>query len=484
MIFSSTIFIFLFLPLALSAYFLLKARYRNLYLLIVSLVFYTWGDGQAVAVLVSVTVVNYLCALGIGSSSQKSAPDPALSGPGPRGTIFLAGSLLFDLGVLFYFKYFSFLLVDVLGGAVGAPADGAGGWGAIPLPLGISFFTFQAMSYVIDVYRGVVPVTRSYIDFSCYVTCFPQLIAGPIVRYRDIMDQLKERVLSLSGFAAGIRRFTIGLAKKVLIANTVAGASDQIFSIPVEQLSPELVWIGAVCFSIQIYYDFSGYSDMAIGLGAMLGFRFPENFNYPYMSTSIREFWRRWHISLSTWFRDYLYIPLGGNKGSKVRTYCNLWTVFILCGLWHGASWTFVVWGMYHGFWLVVERAGLGAVLDRLPSLVRRLYALAVVMIGWLVFRADSLPQAGKMLSAGLGLGQAGYHPLTLRYYLQNDELAALLLGLLFSFPVAAWVDRKALKITPRFYRSASQVALAGIFAVCALRIIAGSSEPFLYFRF
>ena len=291
------------------------------------------------------------------------------------------------------FKYADFLVGNLnalLGPLRLAPLSLPG----IALPIGISFFTFQALSYVIDVYRREVPVQRNPFDLGLYIALFPQLIAGPIVRYHDVARQLVERVVTRQGFAYGVERFVVGLGKKVLIANTLAVQADLIFAIPADQLTAPVAWFGLVCYTLQIYFDFSGYSDMAIGLGYMFGFRFLENFSHPYVAQSITEFWRRWHISLSTWFRDYLYVPLGGNRGSALRTYRNLVLVFFLCGLWHGASWSFVVWGLLHGFLLVIERMGLGRLMARWPRALRHAWTLFFVMIAWVFFRADSLPQA------------------------------------------------------------------------------------------
>ena len=302
-----------------------------------------------------------------------------------------------NLVVLGVFKYANFFAdnVNAVAAAIGAPPLA---FPHVLLPIGISFYTFHAISYVVDVYRRDASAQKSPVHAALYLLLFPQLIAGPIIRYRYIADQLEQRVVSLDDFAVGVRRFVIGLGKKVLIANTVAAPADKIFSMPLAELTPAHAWLGIVCYTLQIYFDFSGYSDMAIGLGRMFGFHFPENFRWPYVADTVQEFWRRWHISLSSWFRDYLYVPLGGNRVSPARMYANLVTVFFLCGLWHGASWNFVIWGLFHGSFLVVERLGLAAAIRRLWRPLRHVYLLLVVMIGWVFFRADTLPSAVAFL--------------------------------------------------------------------------------------
>jgi alginate O-acetyltransferase complex protein AlgI len=358
----------------------------------------------------------------------------------------------------------------------------------ILLPIGISFFTFHAISYVVDVYRRDASAQKSPIHAALYLLLFPQLIAGPIVRYRQIADQLAVRRVTFDDFAYGVRRFIIGLGKKVLIANTVAAPADRIFSLPQAQVSAAHAWLAVTCYTIQIYFDFSGYSDMAIGLGRVFGFRFPENFLWPYVSDTIQEFWRRWHISLSSWFRDYVYIPLGGNRRSPTRTYVNLVAIFFLCGLWHGASWTFVVWGLFHGVFLVLERVGLADIIRQLRPTVRHIYVMLVVGVGWVFFRADSMAQAFAFLKAMTGLAEPQPTPLTVWWYLTPDVVAALVLGAIGSVPIVpvaeAW--RRALPSGAR----AAAVDLAAAAALCAILVAAivqsaaGSYNPFIYFKF
>lgn len=387
MVFSSITFLFLFLPAVLIIYLIVPQRLQNLFLMTVSLIFYFWGEAYLIWIMLTTIVINYISALYIEAHIDKER-NCALAG--------LILSVAANLLLLGYFKYAGFF-VDNLNFFLHVPNSGSGAciqFEDIVLPLGISFYTFQAMSYTIDVYRKEVRATRNIIDFACYVSLFPQLVAGPIVRYRDIKMQLCSHRMNCADFSEGVFRFVVGLAKKVLIANTLAQVADAAFDMPSAQLGTAFAWLGCLCYTLQIYFDFSGYSDMAIGLGRMFGFRFMENFNFPYIADSIQEFWRRWHISLSTWFKDYLYIPLGGNKRGRYRTYFNLLTVFFLCGLWHGASWTFVLWGGYYGCFLVMERMGFDKILVRLHLALRHIYVIMIVMAGWVLFRAETLTQA------------------------------------------------------------------------------------------
>jgi alginate O-acetyltransferase complex protein AlgI len=398
-----------------------------------------------------------------------------------RGLLIIA--VVGNLGALIAFKYANFLAdnLDLLTSVFGIPPLDLQ---PIHLPIGISFFTFQALSYVIDVHRGHAPVQRNPLDLALYISLFPQLIAGPIVRYGGIASQLRERVVDAPGFAQGVERFTIGLAKKMMIANPAGAVADSIFAVAAQDLSGPVAWLGIVCYSIQIYFDFSGYSDMAIGLGRMFGFRFPENFNYPYVSSSITEFWRRWHISLSSWFRDYLYIPLGGNRVSLSRTYANLLIVFVLCGFWHGASWNFLIWGLAHGALLVIERSGFSKTLDRLPSVIRRSYVLFAVMIAWVFFRAETLTDAVNYLNAMFGGGGHGVgNPIG--YYVNPWILIVLFAGVIGSGPFVPWMRNEASTRLGAVSSSWIAVALISILLVGSLMFMAaGAYNPFIYFRF
>jgi alginate O-acetyltransferase complex protein AlgI len=508
MLFSSSIFIFLFLPVLLALYFGLRPGLRNIVLLAGSLCFYIWGEKLMVGLLFTSILSNYVFGLWIDRSHRRGAGKAAVS-----------VAVAFNLTLLVLFKYgdwlwsiVSWVAISFGWRAIAFPDLGTlvaldEPWrstfltadGHIRLPLGISFFTFQALSYVLDVYRREAEVQRTLTNFALYKALFPQLIAGPIVRYKDVATQLVHRTVTRADFALGVRRFIIGLGKKMLIANVVAKAADGIFGsagaglagVPVAELTPSLAWVGIVCYTLQIYFDFSGYSDMAIGLGHMFGFTFLENFNYPYISRSITEFWRRWHISLSTWFRDYLYIPLGGNRVRPVRTYLNLLTVFFLCGLWHGASFNFIVWGLYHGLFLVIERIGFGRWLDARGAIVRHAYVLLVVMVGWVFFRSPDLSSSLVYLRALFGL-QAGtalvYHP---DLYVDSVVITAIIAGCIGSMPwlqrVKAWhaeLGRNGAGGLQLGLEVAALCSLMLVFFCSALELSAGTYNPFIYFRF
>lgn len=485
MVFSSTIFIFLFLPLTLFFTFLARREYRNLVLLAASLLFYAWGEREYVILMLISVFFNYLFGLSVERARERG-----------NAKRVIAVAAVFNLGLLGLFKYLNFLVANLnpLFRLAHLPPLEIS---AVHMPIGISFFTFHSLSYVIDIYRGKVRANRSLVDISLYISLFPQLVAGPIIRYHDIAAQLTERTVTVDSFAYGARRFIIGLGKKVLLANTLATAVDGVFAIPTAELRASHAWLGAVGYTLQIYFDFSGYSDMAIGLGRMFGFAFLENFNYPYVSRSVQEFWRRWHISLSNWFRDYLYIPLGGNRLSTPRMYANLFTVFLLTGLWHGASWTFVMWGLFHGTFLVIERLRLKEVLDRAPRAVGHLYALAVVIVGWVFFRADDFPRAVAVLKAMVGLGAGGgeFHPL--QFYCTPDVALALVVGIVFSAPLFPSLQRLADAVEARLIRVPSQLRLghalvpagslafhASVFLLSVSSLASGTYNPFIYFRF
>jgi len=476
MVFSSPIFLFLFLPIVLAVNFLLPIRLRNLWLLIMSLIFYGWGEPRFVLVMIASIVVNFALGLWV---------DRVRGRPAARRVMALGIAL--NIGLLAVYKYANFA-VDNLNTVLAALGAAPIPLAPIALPIGISFFTFQAFSYVIDVERRDGPVQKNPLDVALFVSLFPQLIAGPIVRYRDVAAQIVERTITCEGFTRGVERFLIGLGKKMLIANTVAVPADAIFAIPADQLTAGVAWLGVVCYALQIYYDFSGYSDMAIGLGLMLGFHFLENFNYPYISRSMTEFWRRWHISLSTWFRDYLYIPLGGNQRAPARTYFNLVVTFFLCGLWHGAAWTFVIWGLYHGLFLVIERLGAGRWLERWPAPARHGYALAVVLVGWVFFRSATLADAMRFLAAMAGLGSGSgieYHP---ALYLNAELILILAAGIVGSTPLLPALARLRERIQAAGLGLAVEaVRVLGLGAILwgsAMLMAAGTYNPFIYFRF
>ncbi len=483
MVFSSLFFLFLFLPIVLILYFSVGTKYRNMILLSASLFFYAWGEFGYVLLMIFSILLNWI--FGILIDSARSAPK--------KRTIYLTIGVILNLLPLLCFKYGNFV-IDNLNGILASLDIDTIQIGAIHLPIGISFFTFQAISYIVDVYRDTATVQKRPVNLALYISLFPQLIAGPIVRYHDIARQIVNRSVTLNDFQYGVFRFITGLGKKILIANNLGAVADNIYKLPVETLPAGLLWLGMLTYMLQIYYDFSAYSDMAIGLGRMFGFHFLENFNYPYCALSIQDFWRRWHISLSSWFKDYLYIPLGGNRKGTGRTYFNLITVFFLCGLWHGASWTFVIWGLYHGFFLVFERI-FGSIIAKMPVLLRHFYAMIIVMIGWVFFRADSLEQALNYLSGLANFSTPPYLDAWLFASMNNEFYIALVFGLLFAYPLT---PRFVSRITALSEQTnlAGQIAVKGTTTVFALivmvfvvvygsaALLSGSHNPFLYFRF
>jgi alginate O-acetyltransferase complex protein AlgI len=478
MVFSSILFLCYFLPLFLACYFLLPAR--NAVFLAFSLAFYTLGEGPYLLLLLVSIGLNHRIALLI----EREARD---RGPGARRWITIG--IVINLGLLGVYKYGNFVLTQL------TPIFGLLGFSSAPtlpvhLPLGISFFTFHAISYLVDVYRRDARAEPRLATLALYIAMFPQLIAGPIVRFKTIVGELHQRQSSLSGFAEGVRLFTAGLAQKTLLANTLAEPADKIFGLPTDMLTPSIAWLGAVCYGLQLYFDFCGYSLMALGLARMLGLHFPRNFNYPYVSRSITEFWRRWHMTLSQWFRDYVYIPLGGNRHGPLTTYRNLLIVFLLCGFWHGAAWTFVLWGLYHGLFLTVERVGFGRVLARAWPPLAHGYALLVVFGGWVLFRADSLPHALNYYAAMAGLAKPVGARFGFEWFFTPEVRLALVAAVVGSTPIVPWLSQKIAS----FDRTGSPLRLAlttadvampiGLLLLAAMTMAAGSYSPFLYFRF
>lgn len=476
MVFSSVIFLCLFLPIVLGGYYLLpKREAKNLWLIAASLLFYAFSGLWYVLLLLFSVFCNYLAGLFVS---------------GRKGVLYVAVAV--NLGVLGVFKYLTFLVrtVNQLPGvAIAVPS--------IVLPVGISFFTFQGLSYVIDVYRNERLKSTRFRDVLLYIALFPQLVAGPIVRYEDVADEIKSRRHTLEQLANGLRRFIIGLSKKLMIADVCGSVVTLIYSAKSSALDSRTAWLAAVCYLIQIYFDFSGYSDMAIGLGLCFGFHFKENFNYPYISASIQEFWRRWHISLSTWFREYLYIPLGGNRKGKAKTYRNKLMVFLCTGLWHGANWTFIIWGLWHGFFIVAEDAakklfGLGKHgknrRNPVETVLKHLYTLLVVLIGFVIFRADNMGQAFSMIGAMFsGIRASAQTGLLLAQCLTPLTMFALLFGLVGSTPVLPMVCRKAEQQTGSVYvclRVLSYVGALILLLVDILHLSAASYVPFIYFQF
>ena len=466
MVFSSTIFLCVYLPLVLLGYYICPKKGRNLFLLIVSLVFYAWGEPKYVFLMIFSILVNYI----FGRLMDKNR------GRQKRMKLLLVLSVVIDLGLLSVFKYTDFVITNI-NAIFGANFDLLN----IALPIGISFYTFQAMSYTIDVYRDDVRVQKNLIDFGMYITMFPQLIAGPIVRYADVQDQLAARSVTTVDFSAGVMRFVVGLGKKVLLANQMGAVWSDIYALGGD-VSTLMAWTGAIAYTFQIYFDFSGYSDMAIGLGRMFGFKFPENFRYPYQSVSITDFWRRWHITLSTWFKEYLYIPLGGNRRGLARQALNLLIVWSLTGFWHGAGWNFVMWGLYYFVILFIEKLFLLKALDKLPKFFRHVYALLLIIIGWVIFASDDvsvlLPYLGSMFGANGAIGGMDVYTLLTKAVLliicciASTELPKKL----FLSAAGAMNEKAAFTL--------KSVLTIALLALSMILLIGDSYNPFLYFRF
>lgn len=472
MLFSSIIFISVFLPLVLLSYFLCPAKLKNALLLCFSLLFYSWGEKWLVIIMIAMIAVNFFAGKLIEKGYRKSG---------------LIISIVSSFGALFFYKYFNFTFdnLGLLLSAFGVELESIVKIPKIIMPIGISFYTFQTVSYVIDVYRKEVKAAHNIIDFATYVSFFPQLIAGPIVRYSDIQFQLENRKTDSTYFAKGIERFILGLAKKIIIANNFAFIADTIFNTPYEYVDCFTAWIGILSYAIQIYYDFSAYSDMAIGLGWIFGFRFLENFEYPYTAQSIKEFWRRWHISLSTWFRDYVYIPLGGNKKGPFRTYLNLFIVFFVTGLWHGASWNFIVWGLFHGAFLVLERLGGDTLLKRMFRPLRHIYTLLVVLIGWVFFRCENLEQSLIFLGRMFGISAENqvYNP---SYFLTANNILWFVIALCFCLPLFPYFQKRIHAVVPKsiILRSVYRFAILVLLLFCLSYVAVDTYNPFIYFRF
>jgi D-alanyl-lipoteichoic acid acyltransferase DltB (MBOAT superfamily) len=469
MLFPSITFLFYFLPLFLIVYCAAPGiTAKNIVLVAASLLFYAWGEPVFVLLLAGEIVFNYAAALMIGAAQ------------GNRRRFVTALAVAANLAALGLFKYADFVI-----GTANAIAGLTFTLPGLALPLGISFFTFHAISYLVDVHRGAAP-NRNLLQVAVYIAMFPQLIAGPIIRYHTIAPRLGTRRMRLGRVSAGMRIFIIGLAQKVLIADEVARLAEAVFD---KTAMPSLAeaWLGLSAYTIQIYFDFAGYSNMAIGLGLALGFSFPRNFNLPYRARSITEFWRRWHISLSQWLRDYFYIPLGGNRGTQAETYRNLCLVFLACGIWHGANWTFVIWGIHHGAFLVIERAGLGGLLARAPVAVARIYALAAIMSGWVWFRARDAEHALSFFGSLAGVHGVSGLSITTHIALHPATIAALVVGAVLAtveFNLWRAMRRIAARVAQPVYALGDTVAVTAMLAFSVLNIAAGSYSPFLYFRF
>lgn len=468
MLFSSIVFLFSFLPAVMILYYLLPVRFRNVILLLASLVFYAWGEPVYLFLMLLSILFNYFSGLDIARNLQDKRA-------AKRSLVF---NLIINLAVLGFFKYEGFVL-DTLNGILPVHIS----YHALPLPIGISFYTFQILSYIIDVYRGNVKVQTNLPNFALYVTMFPQLIAGPIVQYADVDEQLASREVSRTKIGEGSMYFIRGLAKKVLLANTSGMIFTEVSGLAKGNIAVMTAWLGAFAYMFQIYFDFSGYSDMAIGLGKMLGFEFNMNFNYPYVSKSITEFWRRWHISLSSWFRDYVYIPLGGNRVSKIKHIRNLLIVWFLTGLWHGAAWNFVAWGLYYGVILIIEKYLLSPVLDRLPDVVRHIYSIVLVVIGWVLFFSSSFGQAADYIRVMFGAGAHGFADRESMYLLTSNLILWLIL-IFGSTPLVHFRYEHMLRTKKWNTTIINSVVYAALFIVCIAYLVTETYNPFLYFRF
>ena len=466
MVFSSTIFVFLFLPLVLILYFLMPKKFRNYILLIFSIIFYIFGGPKFLLVLLLVVLIDYFGALLIDKKKNKK--------------LFLIITICLNIATLFYFKYTGFFLENInnlFSLNIKIPD--------IVLPIGISFYTFQAMSYVIDVYREKVKVQKNFFTLLLYVSLFPQLVAGPIVRYETIEKELTSRETTFDDLVYGIRRFILGLAKKVIIANQMGALADIIFTS--NNLSTPIAWLGAFAYTFQIYFDFSAYSDMAIGLGRIFGFKFLENFNFPYIAKSVTDFWRRWHISLSTWFRDYVYIPLGGNRKGILRQIFNLFVVWILTGFWHGAEWNFVIWGLYYFIFLILEKFVLKKILKKTPSVLLHIYTMFIVIIGWVIFRCDSLNTLTMFFKELFSFNVTEYGINELLIYLESYGVY-FILAIIFSFPtyykIIDKIDSINNKKVKLFLDICHYLGLIILFVITIMFLAKSSYNPFIYFRF
>ena len=471
MVFSSLIFLFLFLPIVLIFYYLSNEKLKNVVLLLASLFFYAWGEPRYVFLMIASIICNYIFGIKVSSEDIK------------KKKLWLIIAVIFNISLLGVFKYSNFLIDNInslLHINISIPT--------IPLPLGISFFTFQTMSYVIDVYRNNKRLQRNVYNLALYISLFPQLVAGPIVRYETVDEQINSRVHTINKFSVGINRFVIGLGKKVIFSNNLGLVADSVFATNMSDLSTMEGWLGIICYTLQIYFDFSGYSDMAIGLGKMFGFDFLENFNYPYISQSVSEFWRRWHISLGSWFRDYVYIPLGGNRVSPIKQYRNLFIVWSLTGIWHGANWTFVTWGLYYGILIALEKAFLQKYLDKVPKFCRHIYLILLVMIGWVFFRAENIVQAYEYIKVLLGLGANSICNISFINYI-NESGYIVILAIIFATPILSKIKCKIELINNklidnRFAYALHSISLMSIMFMVVVILINSTYNPFLYFRF
>lgn len=464
MLFSSMFFMWIFLPITLIIYWISPKKAKNYILLIASLIFYAWGEPLYIFLMLFVVLVDFILAYQIEKKRSK---------------LLLILSVCFNIGILGYFKYLNFFVFNI-NRILPEPLLSVK---EIALPLGISFYIFQSLSYVIDVYRGDCKAQKNFSKLLLYISFFPQLIAGPIVKYHDIENQIENRICSIDKTAYGIRRFIFGLAKKVLLSNTLAYYADEIMDGSISNFSSGVLWFGALLYTLQIYYDFSGYSDMAIGLGQIFGFEFHENFNYPYISTSIREFWRRWHISLSTWFKEYVYIPLGGNRRGSIRTYQNLLIVFLLTGFWHGASFNFIFWGLFYGLFIVIERLFLGKLLEKNPiKILNHIYCMVIVIVGWVIFRQNSMSNVFHYL---LGMFTFQKGNVTLSDVCGLKVLLVIIIGILLCGILQHAIPKLKTMLYDIHHIYTSEIFFEVVLlSLCIISLISNTYNPFIYFRF
>ncbi|MBQ8527144.1 MAG: MBOAT family protein [Lachnospiraceae bacterium] len=483
MVFSTIIFLCAFLPITIIGYYFVPTKLKNIFLLLMSLFFYAWGEPKYLPVMLGSILVNYCLGMWISHCGDNKSRMRM-----KKAAVVIA--VVLNIGILFVFKYMTYTMQTIQRFLPEFPVV------AIALPIGISFYTFQGLSYVIDVYRGE-EAQRNPLRLALYISMFPQLIAGPIVRYKDVSSALVHRTHSAERFAAGVQRFTIGLSKKAVLANMTGELANSVIAGDFSVMSAGVAWLGALAYTMQIYFDFSGYSDMAIGLGQIFGFDFPENFNYPYISRSVREFWRRWHMSLSGWFRDYLYIPLGGNRRGNV--YLNLAIVFLATGIWHGAAWGFLLWGIWHGMFILLERflAEKGVIGKRTTwfgSVLGWVYTMLVVMIGWVLFGVVDVTNFVKYVTVMFGANAGGYTAYGLRYYLGNGMIFYLVLAIIACLPWKPVLNAVVLKAESRIKKIPDGVMFAAailkramillLLVICYVFIINSSYNPFIYFRF
>lgn len=466
MVFSSIVFLYIFLPIMLLLYFIVPSKFKNAIMILASLVFFAWGEIRYIFIMLVLAVMDFICGKQITKYQDNKK----------KKILFLMINVVVNLGILFFFKYADFIITNI-NNLTGLSIPLLN----IPLPIGVSFNTFQSLSYVIDVYRGTVKCEKSFYNYLTYTTLFPQIIAGPIVRYETVDEELETKNISLDNFSAGMKRFIIGLGKKVLIANSVGALWNTIETGNYSELSMLFAWIGIISFALQIYFDFSGYSDMAIGLAQIFGMKFDENFNYPYISKSITEFWRRWHITLSSWFRDYVYIPLGGNRRGFAIQIRNILIVWFLTGAWHGASWNFILWGLYFGVILILEKLFLLKLLEKLPKIIGHIYSIVIILVGWVIFAFEDLARVGEYIKA-MFINSNLWNSEAL-YYLQNYGLL-ILIGAICSIPLWKKLKEKIDSKNSKTLEVITTLGYVAIFVLSTASLVTNSFNPFLYFRF